>query len=213
MMNCDGIARWYRLLESLAFGGALQRRRREYINEVAGASRVLVLGDGDGRFTAEFLRRSAAAQVDSVDLSSSMLALAGRRVRACPSSRMRVRFHHGDARTIKLAGTYDLIVSHFFLDCFTPDEMPALTARIAQAACPQARWLISEFGLPNAGMGRRVAAFLIRVMYWFFRVSTGLQARRLPDYRASLAGQGFRRVRRKSVWGGFLVSELWERSL
>lgn len=212
-MNCDGIARWYRFLEFLAFGGALQRRRREYVNEVAGASRVLILGDGDGRFTEEFLRRSAAAEVDSVDLSASMLALAGRRVGSCPSSRMRVRFHHSDARTIKLPGTYDLIVSHFFLDCFTPDEMPAFIAHIAQAACPQARWLVSEFSLPNTGIGRRIATFLLWVMYWFFRVSTGLQASRLPDYGASLAGQGFRRVRRKSAWGGFLVSELWERSL
>lgn len=211
-MNCDGIARWYRLLEYLAFGRALERRRREYIDEVAGATCALILGDGDGRFTAELLRRSKTIQVDSVDLSSSMLALAEKRVRACPSSRVRVSFHQGDARTTGLPGKYDLIVSHFFLDCFTREEMPALITRVAQVACPQARWLLSEFSLPSVGIKRWAAAFLIRAMYLFFRVSTGLRANCLPDYAGSLAREGFRRVRHKSTWGGFLVSELWERS-
>jgi ubiquinone/menaquinone biosynthesis C-methylase UbiE len=211
-MNCDGIARWYWLLEYLAFGRALERRRREYMHAVADARRTLILGDGDGRFTAEFLQRSAAAWIDSVDLSSRMLGLAEERVRACSSGPMRVRFYQGDARTVELSGKYDLIVSHFFLDCFTCDEMPALVARMAQVACPQARWLLSEFSLPSAGIWRWAAVVLVQIMYLFFRLFTGLEARRLPDYAASLASQGFRRVRHRSTWGGFWVSELWERS-
>jgi len=57
-MNCDGIARWYRALEYLVFGRALERRRFEYLNDMADARHVLILGDGDGRFTAEFVRRN-----------------------------------------------------------------------------------------------------------------------------------------------------------
>ena len=182
------------------------------MNEVAHARRILILGDGDGRFTAEFLFRSTADSIDSVDLSSRMLGLAENRISAGSINPARVRFHHGDARTVKLSGKYDLIVSHFFLDCFTPAEMPALVARVAQTASPQARWLISEFRVPDAGIWCRAAAFLIRAMYWFFRLSTGLQARRLPDYATSLTGQGFRRVRHKAAWGGLLISELWERT-
>ena len=212
-MNCDGIARWYRLLEYIAFGRALERRRREYISDVADARRVLILGDGDGRFTAEFLRRSAAVSIDSVDLSARMLGLAERRVRAYSSGPARARFHHGDARTVNLPEKYDLIVSHFFLDCFTPDEMSALVARIAEAACPRARWLISEFALPVAGIWRWAAVVLIRMMYLFFRVSTGLRAGCLPDYAPHLMMQGFRCVRHKSIWGGLLISQLWERTL
>ena len=211
-MNCDRIARWYQLLEHIAFGRALEQRRREYMDEVADAGRVLILGDGDGRFTAEFLRRSAAIQIDSVDLSARMLDIAQERIRACELSPVRVRFHQGDVRTTDLPVKYDLIVSHFFLDCFTRDELPALVARIAQAACPQARWLISEFHVPSVGMWRWVAAALINMMYLFFRVVTGLQTNRLPDYAASLTDQGFRRIQHRSAWHGFLVSEVWERA-
>lgn len=210
-MNCDPIARWYQSLEYIAFGSSLQQRRREYIGEVADARRVLILGDGDGRFTAEFLRRSEAASVDSIDLSLRMLGLAERRVRACSSSPAQIRFHHGDVRTMNFSGKYDLIVSHFFLDCFTPDEAFVLVAQIAEVASPRARWLISEFHLPSVGIGRWAAAFLIRTMYLFFRLLTGLQARSLPDYTPVLMNQGFRRIRHRSTWGGLLVSELWER--
>ncbi len=211
-MNCDFIARWYRWLEYLAFGKALERRRREYLDEAANAGSVLILGDGDGRFTAELLRRSAAL-IDSVDLSPRMLSLAQGRIREHKPNGTRLRFHQGDARTMKLPPKkYDLIVSHFFLDCFTPDELPVLIARISHAAGPQARWLISEFGVPSTGIRRVAGAFLIKVMYWFFRALTGLKARRLPDYSTSLSLHGFRRVRHRSTADGFLVSELWERS-
>ena len=210
-MNCDPIARWYRILEYLVFGRALQQRRREYINEVSNARHVLILGDGDGRFTVEFLRKNAAGSVESIDLSSRMLRLAERRVHKFNLNRAGLRFRQGDARTVELPQQYDLIVSHFFLDCFPPEELRALVAHISDAACPKARWLVSEFRVPDAGLRRFAGSLLIKAMYLFFRVSTGLRANRLPDYPALLALHGFRRVRHQTASGGLLVSELWER--
>jgi SAM-dependent methyltransferase len=208
-MNCDPIARWYRWLEYAAFGRALERRRREYIHEVANARSVLILGDGDGRFTAEFVERNRAALIDSVDLSPRMQALARERIgEGTPNA---LRLHEGDARTIELEQKYDVIVSHFFLDCFTARDLELLVARISEAAYPQARWLISEFGLPSGGIRRLGAALLIKVMYWFFRIATGLKTSRLPDYSTIFALYGFRRVRHRAAAGGLLVSELWER--
>jgi ubiquinone/menaquinone biosynthesis C-methylase UbiE len=210
-MNCDLLARPYRLLEYLVFGRALERRRREYIEEVADARRVLILGDGDGRFTAEFLSRNATAIVDSLDLSSQMLRLAQERIRKRHLHRAGLRFRQGDARTAELPEECDLIVSHFFLDCFTSEELQTLISRLSRAACPQARWLISEFQVPHTGMRRFAGDLLIKAMYLFFRVSTGLRASRLPDHPALLARHGFRRVRQQPAAGGLLISELWER--
>jgi SAM-dependent methyltransferase len=206
-MNCDAIARWYRWFEYLAFGRALERRRREYLDEAANARSVLVLGDGDGRFTAEFVDRNREAIVDSVDLSPRMLALAERRT----ADVSHVHFWRGDARTIVLPRKYDLIVSHFFLDCFVSRDLELLVARVSDAAYPEARWLVSEFCLPGGGIRRFAAGLLIKTMYWFFRIATGLKANRLPNYSAALTRHGFRRVRHMSAGGGLLVSELWER--
>ena len=205
-MNCDGIARWYRSFEYLAFGRALEQRRLEYLDDVKDTRQVLILGDGDGRFTAEFVKRNPGAQVDWVDLSSGMTAMAERRI---GDGGANVRFRVGDARTISLTEKYDLVVTHFFLDCFTEEELDVLVGRVAECCEPGARWLISEFGLPDGGIGRVASRVLIRFMYFFFRVATGLRVTQLPVYARVLERHGFRVVGRRMAMGGLLVSELW----
>ena len=204
-MNCDPIARWYRYFEYLAFGRALQRRRLEFLDDVADARNVLILGDGDGRFTAEFVNRNPQAIVDSVDSSERMLQLAQRRVR-----NPNVRFRLGDARTIPLSGKYDLIVTHFFLDCFTDSDLNALLPRISGHCEPDARWVVSEFGLPISGVAQVFAKMLIRLMYFFFRLMTGLTVTQLPNYSAAFARHGFRVVREHTLLRGLLVSQIWK---
>jgi SAM-dependent methyltransferase len=206
-MNCDRIARWYRWLEYLAFGRALESRRREYLDEVVDARSVLILGDGDGRFTADFIDRNREADIDSVDLSPRMLALAKRRT----AEARRLHFWRADARTIELPRKYDVIVSHFFLDCFVESDLKLLVARVSDAGCPEARWLVSEFCLPASRIRRLGAGLLIKAMYWFFGIATGLKAKRLPDYSTVFTQHGFRRMRHVSAMGGLLVSELWQR--
>jgi ubiquinone/menaquinone biosynthesis C-methylase UbiE len=200
-LNCDRIAGSYRWLEYLAFGRALERRRFRFLAEVAGARRALILGDGDGRFLARFAALSSAS-IDSVDSSARMLDLT--RTRA---GTRRIAYYKADALTLPLAlAEYDLIATHFFLDCLNESEMELLIQRVACAAQPGARWLISEFRQP------RWAAPLLSALYLFFRVTTGLTTRRLTDHRPLLAKCGFGLIGEEASRGGLLVSELWARS-
>jgi len=210
-MNCDAIAPWYRWLEYLAFGPALHRRRLEYVDDTANAKRVLIFGDGDGRFTAEFLKRNGAATVDSIDVSAGMMRLAERRIRRVNLEPGRVRLFVADAMTTELRGSYDLVVSHYFLDCFTTNEIEKLVSRVRDVVSPGARWLVSEFRVPEAGVRRLAAVLLIKALYLSFRILTGLKAHWLPDYAAALKSGGFRRLRQRTALGGLLVSELWQR--
>jgi SAM-dependent methyltransferase len=208
-MNCDRIARWYRWLEYASFGRALERRRLEYLAATADARRVLILGEGDGRFLAAFFRLSKYSVVDAVETSREMIRLALARA---GMARRRVTFHHADARLFALGeGQYDLIVTHFFLDCFSTEESRCLISRISAAAAPRARWLISEFHQPYEGFARYWTASLIRVCYLFFRLTTGLETSQLPEYREALRANGFRRAHHQTERGGLLISELWER--
>jgi ubiquinone/menaquinone biosynthesis C-methylase UbiE len=195
-MNCDAIAPWYRWLEYAGFGPALMRRRTALLGEVANARRVLVLGDGDGRALAALLRTNTQATVDYVDSSVRMLVLA--RTRA---GERRVIYHHADALAMPLKdGAYDLVVTHFFLDCFDARDQERLVERVGKALSSQARWVVSEFRRPG---------ILVTFLYWFFRITTGLRTRRLADHHAALLRHGFRLERAESGWGGRLTSELW----
>ena len=198
-MNCDAIAPWYRWLEYAGFGRALQRRREAFLGQVADARRVLVLGDGDGRALAALLRANTQATVDYVDLSARMLQLA----RARAGDR-RVVYHRADALMMPLEeGEYDLIVTHFFLDCFDARDQARLIERVGRAASPRARWVVSEF---------RKHGIFVAFLYLFFRITTGLRTRGLVDHHPCFEGHGFCLERAESAWGGLLGSELWVRA-
>ena len=209
-MNCDRLARWYRALEYAGFGRALERRREFFLGRMSTARRVLVLGDGDGRFLASFLRVNRSAEVDSVDASAAMLTLARRRIGEADLARL--RFHHSDARRWQPPPvSYDLIVTHFFLDCFPDAELRPLVARLAAFTTPGARWIVSEFRQPADGLAAWRARAWIAGLYAFFRITTGLRARRLPDHTAALEAAGFRLERETLARGGLLASQLWQR--
>jgi ubiquinone/menaquinone biosynthesis C-methylase UbiE len=201
-VNCDPIARWYRWLEYAGFGKALQRRRLAFLSDVADAQRALVLGEGDGRFLVHLAKQNRSAAIDYVDASSAMLELARRRAGAG-----RVTYHPADALKMPLPeNQYDLVCTHFFLDCLNEPEARALTARVARACQPRAHWLVSEFREPNA-----FARMVVRVLYFFFRITTGLKTSRLIDHRPLLERAGFKLICCESAYFGLLVSERWRR--
>jgi ubiquinone/menaquinone biosynthesis C-methylase UbiE len=197
-VNCDRIARWYRWFEYVAFGRALEHRREAFLSDMSTARRALVLGDGDGRALAALLAAAPYAQIDYVDISARMLGLARQR-----ADSIRVTFHHGDALTTPLpTAEFDLIVTHFFLDCLDEEDQNRLVAHVTRAATPQARWLVSEFRKPG---------LLVSLLYLFFHTATGLQTRHLADHHPLFERYGFHLARSESAWRGLLASELWER--
>ncbi len=209
-MNCDPLARWYRWLEYAGFGRALERTRLAFLDTATTARRVLVLGDGDGRFLAALLKANPHAEADYVDSSAKMLAQAQQRLGAADA--VRVRFHHADAvHWQPSTAGYDLIVTHFFLDCFTDGEVYPLVARLAAFTAPGARWLVSEFRQPSGGPAAWHAWLWITGLYAFFRAATGLRVRRLPNHAAALTAAGFRLERETVTRFGLLTSQAWRR--
>jgi SAM-dependent methyltransferase len=207
--NFDLIARPYRWLEYLTFGPALTRCRNHFLPELADRRSALALGDGDGRFLARLLAINPQLHADAVDISPAMLRLLARRaVSATPAAGTRLHTHHADALTFDPTGPYDLIVTHFFLDCLTPPELVALIARLTPHLTPNALWLVSDFRIPS-GLLRLPAHILVRSLYLAFRLCTGLRTTRLPDHASALHSAGFTRIAQSLSLAGLLTTELW----
>jgi ubiquinone/menaquinone biosynthesis C-methylase UbiE len=211
-MNCDRIASSYQTLEYLCFGKELERRRFAYLRETAASESALVCGGGDGRFLARLLRFNPRVQVDFVDLSREMAVLAERRISGMGHHfRSRVRFHVGDIRSFDpRSDGYDLIVTHFFLDCFSVTEISDVVSRLAAAARPDSQWLISEFQEADGRIIRIWTRAVIRMLYAAFRLTTGLHVNHLPNYARLLGAQGFRCRLHQKALGGLLGSALWQ---
>jgi hypothetical protein len=205
------LARLYRWMEFFSFGPWLALTRRTFLADLAHCRRALVLGDGDGRFTGSLLRANSSVHVEAVDASSAMLQALVSRAGPCDD---RVRVYLADIRGWQppapiVAPPYDLIVTHFFLDCLNSEEVVSLAAKLRSAVSPGALWIVSEFAVPPGWFGRFIALPLVSTLYFSFGLLTGLEVRSLPDHAAALRQAGFRLLDHRSRLGGLLIAQRW----
>jgi SAM-dependent methyltransferase len=206
----DLVARPYRWLEYLTLGRALERCRAHFLPQLRDCRHALVLGDGDGRFLGQLLACNPGLGADAVDTSTAMLRMLRRRSEAATAdANIRLRIHHANALTFSLAGPYDLVVTHFFLDCFTQVELDTLVTRIASSLAPGALWLVSDFRIPT-GLMHVPALAVVRGLYFAFRVLTGLRTTDLPDHATALTRSGLIRIAHEHSFAGLLTTELWQ---
>jgi ubiquinone/menaquinone biosynthesis C-methylase UbiE len=207
-MSFDRLAPHYRWMEWLLAGRKLQRCRTAFLGELPRVEHALLLGEGNGRFLGEFLKAQSQARVTCLDASGRMLTAARRRAASA-----RVEFICCNVLDwVAPARQFDLVVSNFFLDCFRPDQLAAITRNIARSTRSDALWLIADFSEPLAGWRKWRARAILWSMYRFFRWTTRLPARTLTAPDAFLDQNGFRLcARRPSEWG-LLRSDLWMRS-
>ena len=204
------IARPYRWLEYLTLGRALERCRAHFLAQLCDRRRALVLGDGDGRFLAQLFAHNPHLRADAVDTSIAMLQLLRQRSEAAtPDANTRLSIHHCDALAFPLAGPYDLVATHFFLDCLTQADLDTLITQVASALAPGGLWLVSDFRIPT-GFMRLPALAMIRGLYFGFRVLTGLRTMKLPDHATPLTRSGLIRVAHRHSFAGMLTTELWQ---
>ncbi len=204
----DRLANAYRWMEYLSFGRALERCRCTLLPHVSHATKALLLGDGDGRFAERLLHAAPAVHITAVDSSTAMLNVLQARCNAparvavlcqdlaCES----LPFHAGER--------FDLIVSHFFLDCLSEAHVDRLVRSVKPLMARQAHWIVSEFQIPHGPM-RLPAFLLIRSLYAAFRVLAELRVQKLPDYKRVLRANGFVCTEQRQMLCGVLVAEHW----
>ena len=138
------------------------------------ARRVLILGEGDGRFLARLLRCNRNACIAVLESSGRMIQLA--RSRVTPGDRSRVEFHQVDAVAHSLpAGPFDCVVSHFFLDILNCRDAEAVIGKVSTLLSPGASWLVTEFQEPPGEARRAACSPMARCNVWFL----------LNDYRTA----------------------------
>ncbi|HEY1171403.1 MAG TPA: class I SAM-dependent methyltransferase [Verrucomicrobiae bacterium] len=212
-MSFDRLAPVYRLMERLLAGDKLQRCRLAHLAQAQHAARkALLLGEGTGRFLIPLLQSNPHLQVTCVDASAGMIEQTRHALKQAHADETRVQFIHADIFQWSPAETsFDLIATHFFLDCFRADQLDALIPKLASFTTPDALWLLSDFNLPPTGLARLRAQLILWAMYRFFRLVTNLPAHHLTDCTTHLQQNGFISIAHETHEWGLLRSDCWKR--
>lgn len=211
-MSFDQLAPHYDWLEAVLAGRRLQSARLTWSAELVGRKNILIAGVGHGPTLPVLAAALPGAKFTCVDASAAMLVRAERRVREASMAERFEFIHTALPAWTPPAGAFDAVITDFFLDCFSPSELAAVVARLAQAAAPDAVWLVTDFAIPPSGVARWRARAVHGLMYAFFRATTGLSARRLTEPDTALGRAGFTlQGRRASEWG-LLRADIWRRA-
>ena len=211
-MSFDRIAPYYRAMEWMLAGKNLQRCRTRWAGELRQPQRILLVGEGHGRFLELCPQRFPQARVMCVDASAQMLAIARQRWHLANGCGDSIEFIQATLpEWSPPAGEFDLIVTNFFLDCFGPGTLERVIERLTKAAAPRADWLIADFSMPPRGWRRWRAQVVLALAYGFFRRVTRLEARQLTPPDPILLRAGFQLHRRVAMECGLLQSDWWSR--
>lgn len=211
-MNFDHMAPHYRWLEFLFAGRTLQQCRTAWLRDelLRRCRRVLIVGEGDGRFLEACAAVLPDAEFLCVDGSDGMMSEARRR----NAGNVRIRFLRAELPDWEPpAEAFDLLVTHFFLDCFDAENLEKTIGLLGRAARGDAVWLVADFQVPAEPKAVRLRAkLMITAAYAFFRVVAGLKVTRLEDPAPFLESMGFHRVRQRTWSWRMLYSSLWVRT-
>lgn len=201
--NFDALAKPYRWLEYATFGKALEEARSANLDLATTATRALLIGDGDGRFSKKLLDINPAVAIDSIDTSRKMLELATRRAKGCE----RLKPILADATLYAYPKlSYDFIGLHFSLDCLTQEQANTLLPKLCLALAPNGILSHVDFfdKRSKQGLPRPLRRAIVKALYLAFRASAGVQAKALPEVRWPLSLSLLRRQKRL---GGLIVCE------
>jgi ubiquinone/menaquinone biosynthesis C-methylase UbiE len=210
-MSFDTLAPHYRWMEFVLAGEKLQRCRTAFLDEIPTPLNILLLGEGHGRGLVECCRRFGDARITCIDSSAGMLAAAGRHLTSHNLKSSRVELIQTDILQWTPTGNaYDLVVTNFFLDCFTAAQLEEIIRKVARVTTDEANWLLADFQVASGAMHRGRSRIILWLMYSFFRPTTRLGARELTPPNSILQRTGFTLPCSTQAEWGLLHSDWWQ---
>ena len=92
----------------------------------------------------------------------------------------------------------------------TSGSAKLIIRKLAQAGAPDAYLFLSDFCVSQKFFSRLHAKLWLALMYWFFRATARIDAKRLVDPTRELEANGFACLWRSRWRFGFVKSELWQ---
>jgi tRNA (cmo5U34)-methyltransferase len=183
--NFNHIAFAYDFTAHLVFGRSIRQAQTAFLDLIPAGSRVLIIGGGTGWIIPKLFTASDIGQLVYLEASEQMIRLAKKNAKAVPLDK--ILFINGTQDALSDLGVFDVVITFFFLDMFSPKELEKITAQLFLSLRVKGLWMISDF---NPDMVAHWQKALLRTMYFLFRLICRIQAKQLVDTKPVLMKVG-----------------------
>lgn len=201
------IAPVYDALAFVVFGQRLKQAQSAFLDRIPAGASVLMVGGGTGWLLEQVLGHYQPGKVVYVETSAQMVARASKRILQKPLPGT-VDFRMGDETALPMGAQFDVIITPFVLDLFTESTLQyAFIPSLMNVLKSDGVWLVTDFVNPPGGWQK----VLLWCMIQFFRLTAGIETRKLADWQQALYNSGLRVQDRQSRVGGMVSAEFWIR--
>lgn len=198
----DSIAWVYDSLAKLVFGDTIQSAQLEFLAEIKPSSSVLIIGGGTGWILNELDSLSVSINVDYIEASVKMLEKSKLRG---PFRNIEVRFIRGTQDSIQEHTQYNVIITNFFLDVFTEDNLLNVMQKLDSSLSEEGTWMMTDF-VENGKWWQRL---LVKMMYSFFRITTRLEGRELQNFDYYFRNMGYSLIKEMGFFKQMIASRIY----
>jgi len=202
--NYDNVAPFYDKLSRLVFGKTIINAQKYLLTYIPANSNILIVGGGTGNILEEITHKHAAGlHITYVEISLNMLTLSRKR----DVGDNQVQFIHQPIQEVDLQPVFDLVITPFLFDNFLPSTAEIVFNKVNAALKPGGCWLFADFQLNSKSTLHK---WLLKSMYFFFRLLCKVETNRLYDIRP-LFKSLYEEVACKTFFKNFIRSVVYQK--
>ncbi|WP_018479704.1 class I SAM-dependent methyltransferase [Pontibacter roseus] len=207
----DSVAPFYDGLSRLVFGDALRQAQLIFLPAIPNQPRVLLIGGGSGWLLEQLLRLRPGMTVTYLEASSKMLQRARQRIAGKDSALPhRVIFRLGTEDALLPHEQFDVILTPFLLDLFPDERLQHLMDRLFDALTADGLWFFSDFW-PAQTPPPLWQRLLLKIMYAFFGIISGVKATAIPDFARHFARFALQEEASNAFYGGMVQAKVFRK--
>lgn len=200
--NFNFIAPVYDALVKLVFGNKLKRAQCHFLHLIPQNTNVLILGGGTGWILDALFQTGFQGRVTYIEASTKMIKMTEKRLQ--PS--WNVTLICGNERAIPQE-FYDVIITNFFLDVFSANQLQANMIQLSDILLPKALWFCTDFKHTQALKHKLIIWSMLR----FFRLTTQLEASQLLDFAIYFKALPLHRIEHSTFSNGLIFSSVYQK--
>jgi tRNA (cmo5U34)-methyltransferase len=169
----------------------------------------LIIGGGTGTFLRSLIISGKVTQIVYLDISENMLSQASAKIKDLHQN-CTVEFRRGSFDKVAEEEKFDLIITNFFLDLFSHEEVKTWISFIHEKLSDEGLFYYTDLQISK---GKTLKTFIknmyIKVLYFFFRNATAISGKTLIDLRTEILQSGFNVIHEKGYLKALFYSAIF----